>query len=66
VRHGARLPCFEIRPGNGEEFDRRHAEAWPDFLAALGDAGFRMPVAGIDGEGVPDRVEEAWHFKGQA
>ena len=33
--------CFEIRPGTGEEFDRRHVEAWPEFLSALTDAGFR-------------------------
>lgn len=101
--------CFEIRPGTGEEFDRRHVDAWPDFLAALGEAGFRnyslfrrdttviaygeceptvaeafarlsaqpvaarwsewfipeiMPLAAIDSEGVPDRVDEVWHFEG--
>jgi len=32
---------FEILPGTGEEFDRRHQEAWPEFLEALAGAGFR-------------------------
>jgi L-rhamnose mutarotase len=31
---------FEIAPGSGEEFDRRHREAWPGFLDALGRCGF--------------------------
>ncbi len=30
---------FDVRPGSEEEFERRHREAWPDFLAALSDAG---------------------------
>jgi len=99
---------FQIVAGTGEEFDRRHQEAWPEFLEALGRSGFRSytlfrrdttvvaygeceptvaqafaklasePVAGrwgewfipdilpeavIDGEGVPDRVNEVWHFE---
>jgi L-rhamnose mutarotase len=32
---------FEIVPGTGDEFDRRHQEAWPEFLEALGRSGFR-------------------------
>jgi len=32
---------FAIAPGSGEEFDRRHHEAWPEFLEALGRSGFR-------------------------
>ena len=48
VRHGPRLSawsasacCFSIRPGTGEEFDRRHREAWPELLAALRE--LRLP-----------------------
>jgi L-rhamnose mutarotase len=33
--------CFEVRPGTEEEFERRHREAWPEFLAALREAGIR-------------------------
>lgn len=33
--------CFEVRPGTEEEFERRHREAWPEFLAALHEAGIR-------------------------
>jgi L-rhamnose mutarotase len=32
---------FSIRPGSGEEFDRRHREAWPELIDALQDSGFR-------------------------
>jgi L-rhamnose mutarotase len=32
--------CFPIVAGTGEEFDRRHREAWPEFLDALARAGF--------------------------
>jgi L-rhamnose mutarotase len=31
---------FAIRPGTGEEFDRRHVEAWPELVPALREAGF--------------------------
>jgi L-rhamnose mutarotase len=99
---------FEIVGGTGEEFDRRHQEAWPEFLDALRGAGFLtytlfrrgdsviaygeceptvaeafaklsaepvserrsewfipeiLPEPVIDGEGVPDRVDEVWHFE---
>lgn len=32
---------FQIVPGMGAEFDRRHREAWPELTRALTDAGFR-------------------------
>jgi L-rhamnose mutarotase len=99
---------FETVRGTGEEFDRRHQEAWPEFLDALGRSGFTtytlfrrgstviaygeceptvaeafaklssepvskrwgewftpeiLPVAVIDSDGVPDRVDEVWHFE---
>jgi L-rhamnose mutarotase len=99
---------FEIRPGTGDEFDRRHQEAWPEFLEALGRSGFRtytlfrrdttvvaygecepsveeafaklgaeevskrwgdwfvpeiLPVPVVEGDGVPERVQEVWHFE---
>jgi len=31
---------FAIRPGTGEEFDRRHVESWPELVPALREAGF--------------------------
>lgn len=35
--------CFtlELAPGTEEEYDRRHAEIWPDMSAAIRDAGIR-------------------------
>jgi L-rhamnose mutarotase len=35
--------CFlmEIVPGQEAEYERRHAEIWPDLVAALQDAGVR-------------------------
>jgi L-rhamnose mutarotase len=31
---------FDLIPGMEEEYERRHAEVWPDLLAALKESGF--------------------------
>ena len=31
---------FDIAPGLEAEYERRHAEVWPELVAALQDAGF--------------------------
>jgi L-rhamnose mutarotase len=31
---------FELRPGMAEEYRRRHAEIWPELVAALTASGF--------------------------
>jgi L-rhamnose mutarotase len=35
--------CFlmEVVPGQEAEYERRHAEIWPELVAVLGDAGVR-------------------------
>ncbi len=31
---------FDLAPGVEREYERRHAEVWPEVLAALKEAGF--------------------------
>ncbi len=31
---------FDLAPGVEREYERRHAEVWPEMLAALKEAGF--------------------------
>jgi L-rhamnose mutarotase len=33
------LFIYRLKPGAGPEYDRRHAEVWPELLAKIGEAG---------------------------
>jgi len=56
---------FKIKPGTGEEYDRRHAAVWPDMIAAIKEAGYRNYSIYRDGETLfgyfeADDPDETW------
>lgn len=42
---------LQVRPGQAEEYRRRHAEIWPDMVAALKAAGIVHYDIFLDAEG---------------
>ena len=39
MSHGPHRYVYRLRPGAGEEYDRRHRDVWPEMLALLAEVG---------------------------
>ena len=49
---------FKIRPGTLEEYERRHAEIWPELVAELKEAGLsNYSLFALDSENIIGYVE---------
>lgn len=40
--------AMQLKPGNRDEYKRRHDEIWPELVKALGEAGVRDYVIYLD------------------